>query len=110
MGLSNFDIQKIAKHLEIPNFKGVFTRDQLPKKIGNKEAGIVNLNTSNEPGSHWVAYFRDGSKKIYFDSFGQVIPKFHCGRAKFQCGGQKFILGSFIVGEQNFNVGEKNLC
>ena len=36
MGLSNFDIQKIAKHLEIPNFKGVFTRDQLPKKIGNK--------------------------------------------------------------------------
>ena len=74
MGLSNFDIQKIAKHLEIPNFKGVFTRDQLPKKIGNKEAGIVNLNTSNEPGSHWVAYFRDGSKKIYFDSFGQVIP------------------------------------
>ena len=74
MGLSDFDIQKIAKHLEIPNFKGVFTRDQLPKKIGNKEAGIVNLNTSNEPGSHWVAYFRDGSKKIYFDSFGQVIP------------------------------------
>lgn len=74
MGLSNFDIQKIAKHLEIPNFKGVFTRDQLPKKIGNKEAGIVNLNTSKEPGSHWVAYFRDGSKKIYFDSFGQVIP------------------------------------
>ena len=32
------------------------------------------MNTSKEPGSHWVAYFRDGSKKIYFDSFGQVIP------------------------------------
>ena len=74
MGLSNFDIQKIAKHLEIPNFKGVFTRDQLPEKIGNRESGIVNFNTSKEPGSHWVAYFRDGSKKIYFDSFGQVIP------------------------------------
>jgi hypothetical protein len=74
MGLSNFDILKIAKHLEIPNFKGVFTRDQLPEKIGNRESGIVNFNTSKEPGSHWVAYFRDGSKKIYFDSFGQVIP------------------------------------
>ena len=57
-----------------PNFKGVFTRDQLPEKIGNRESGIVNFNTSKEPGSHWVAYFRDGSKKIYFDSFGQVIP------------------------------------
>ena len=74
MGLSNFDILKIAKHLEIPNFKGVFTRDQLPEKMGNRESGIVNFNTSKEPGSHWVAYFRDGSKKIYFDSFGQVIP------------------------------------
>ena len=74
MGLSNFDILKIAKHLEIPNFKGVFTRDQLPEKIGNRESGIVNFNTSKEPGSHWVAYFRDSSKKIYFDSFGQVIP------------------------------------
>ena len=74
MELSNFDISKIAKHLEIPNFKGVFTRDQLPEKIGNRESGIVNFNTSKEPGSHWVAYFREGSKKIYFDSFGQVIP------------------------------------
>ena len=74
MGLSNFDILKIAKHLEIPNFKGVFTRDQLPEKIGNRESGIVNFNTSKEPGSHWVAYFRDGNQKIYFDSFGQVIP------------------------------------
>ena len=74
MGLLNFDISKIAKYLEIPYFKGVFTRDQLPEKKGKKETGIVNFNTSKEPGSHWVAYFRDGSKKIYFDSFGQVIP------------------------------------
>ena len=55
MGLSNFDILKIAKYLEIPNFKGVFIRDQLPEKIGNRESGIVNFNTSKEPGSHWVA-------------------------------------------------------
>ena len=74
MGLSNFDILKIAKYLEIPYFKGVFTRDQLPEKLENKESEIVNFNTSKEPGSHWVAYFRDGNQKIYFDSFGQVIP------------------------------------
>ena len=74
MGLSNFDILKIAKYLKIPCFRGVFTRDQLPEKIENKESGIVNFNTSKEPGSHWVAYFRDGNQKIYFDYFGQVIP------------------------------------
>ena len=48
--------------------------DELPEVSKYKDSGIVNFNNSHEPGSHWVAYFRDGSKKIYFDSFGQVIP------------------------------------
>ena len=25
-------------------------------------------------GSHWVAYYKDSDKRIYFDSFGQVPP------------------------------------
>ena len=74
MGLSNFDIIKIVKHLKIPNFKGPFMRDELPKTTQKQECGIVNFNTSTEPGSHWVAYFKDGNERIYFDSFGQVIP------------------------------------
>ena len=74
MGLSNFDIIKIVQHLKIPNFKGVFMRDELPSAPQNKECGIVNFNKSTESGSHWVAYFKDGEKRIYFDSFGQVIP------------------------------------
>ena len=74
MGLSNFDILKLVKHLKIPNFKGPFMRDELPKKPEKQECGIVNFNTSTEPGSHWVAYYKDGKERIYFDSFGQVIP------------------------------------
>ena len=74
MGLSNFDIIKIVQHLKIPNFKGVFMRDELPTTPQKQECGIVNFNKSTEPGSHWVAYFKDGEKRIYFDSFGQVIP------------------------------------
>ena len=73
MGLSNFDIIKIAQHLKIPNFKGCFMRDEL-ETPSKQECGIVNFNKSTEPGSHWVAYFKDGSRRIYFDSFGQVIP------------------------------------
>ena len=49
-------------------------RDELPKKPEKQECGIVNFNTSKEPGSHWVAYYKDGDERIYFDSFGQVIP------------------------------------
>ena len=74
MGLTNFDIIKLVQHLKIPNFKGVFMRDELPSAPQNKECGIVNFNKSTESGSHWVAYFKDGEKRIYFDSFGQVIP------------------------------------
>ena len=49
-------------------------RDTLPDKPREKECGILNLNKSSEPGSHWVAFFKDGDKIIYFDSFGQVVP------------------------------------
>ena len=49
-------------------------RDTLPAKIQDKECGVVNFNKSSEPGSHWVAYYKDGDKRLYFDSFGQVVP------------------------------------
>ena len=49
-------------------------RDELPRTPEKQECGIVNFNTSTEPGSHWVAYYKDGKERIYFDSFGQVIP------------------------------------
>ena len=74
MGLSNFDIIKLVQHLKIPDFREVFMRDTLPDKPREKECGILNLNKSSEPGSHWVAFFKDGDKRIYFDSFGQVVP------------------------------------
>ena len=71
--LSNFELLDYAKQLNIPNFRGVFMRDELPKKPWVNECGIVNFNTSLEPGSHWVAYYKDGKERIAFDSYGQVI-------------------------------------
>ena len=49
-------------------------RDELPEQPEEKECGIVNFNKSSEPGSHWVAYYKDGNERIYFDSFGCVAP------------------------------------
>ena len=71
--LSNFELIGYANQLNIPNFRRVFMRDELPKKPWKKECGIVNFNTSTEPGSHWVAYFKDDKERIAFDSFGQPI-------------------------------------
>ena len=72
--LTNFDLIDYAKKLNIPNFRGVFMRDTLPKSAQNIECGIVNLNTSKEKGSHWTCYFKKGANRIYFDSFGQITP------------------------------------
>ena len=59
-GLTNIDIYRYARELEIPYFRGVFMRDTLPNKPYSKECGIVNFNTSKQPGSHWVCYYKDG--------------------------------------------------
>ena len=73
--LTNFDIQRYVDQTNLSNFRGVFMRDTLPSRGPRQcECGIVNLNTSRQPGSHWVCYFKDKSNRIYFDSFGQITP------------------------------------
>lgn len=49
-------------------------RDKLPKKPRTKECGIVNLDESSGPGTHWVAYRKNGANIEYFDSFGNLKP------------------------------------
>ena len=34
----------------------------------------MDFNTSNQPGSHWVCYYRNKNEGIYFDSYGQITP------------------------------------
>ena len=73
-GLTNLQLVNYAQELKIPNFRGVFMRDTLPRKGSSNECGIVNFNTSEQPGSHWVCYYKDPDRRIYFDSFGQITP------------------------------------
>lgn len=70
--LTNFELLDYAKQLKILNFRGVFMRDNLPNSPHKNECGIVNFNTSKEPGSHWVCYYKN-KDRIYFDSYGQAI-------------------------------------
>ena len=74
--LTNFDIYDIVKELSIPHFRGVFMRDTLPKAPRKHECGIMNFNTSEQSGSHWVCWYvsNAGSNRIYFDSFGCITP------------------------------------
>ena len=74
-GLTNIELIDYIKKLNIRDCRGVFMRDALPQEPKEKECGIMNFNKSNEPGSHWVCYYKNGNTRIYFDSFGQVTPK-----------------------------------
>ena len=66
--LTNIQLSTYAPELKILHFRGVFMRDTLPQYPYIVECGIVNLNTSNQAGSHWVCYYRNKSDRIYFDS------------------------------------------
>ena len=37
ISLTNFDLYKYVERLKIPNFRGVYMRDTLPKKTWKKE-------------------------------------------------------------------------
>ena len=65
--LTNFEIQKYYKNE--PRFNGVFSRNNLPKKIKNG-AYVINLDEYADVGTHWIALFCKKNEIAYFVSFG----------------------------------------
>ena len=51
------------------NFGGVFACNQLPEKRQHNSF-IINLDKSNEPGSHWIALHFLNNTCFYFCSYG----------------------------------------
>ena len=71
--LTNFEIQKYYKNK--PKFNGVFSRNNLPKKIKDG-AWVINLDEYADVGTHWIALFCNRNETVYFDSFGvEHVPK-----------------------------------
>lgn len=56
------------------NFLGVFSRDTLPKSSLKHGGLIVNTDTQNLPGTHWVAILIRENEAYYFDPFGYQPP------------------------------------
>ena len=58
-----------------PIFKGVFASDQLPKEkeIQTKSAYIVNVDTHDKQGSHWLSIFVENDQCEVFESYGLPI-------------------------------------
>ena len=80
--LSNFDLLKWIDFLKIPNFKGIFARDELRPR--EHSPCIINLDSLKNVGTHWVccvpgrfaSLASPGDRALwYFDSFGLGFPK-----------------------------------
>ena len=70
--LTNFEVQKYYKNE--PWFNGVFSRNNLPKKIKD-EAYVINLDEYADVGTYWIALFCNRNEIVHFNSFGvEHIP------------------------------------
>ena len=70
--MNTHTIDRVLRKFQVRNYLGVFARDKIPRdKIG---IFVVNLDASDQPGSHWVCVFTDGKKGEFFDSFGRPPP------------------------------------
>ena len=51
-------------------------KDELPKTINTIECGVINLENSDQDGTHLTAYYYDSKnrKNYYFDSNGNAPP------------------------------------
>ena len=56
-------------YINEPRFNGVYSGNNLPKKI-KKGAYVINLDEYENTGTHWIALFVKTNEAIYFDSFG----------------------------------------
>tara|TARA_R110000782_G_scaffold251072_1_gene338580 strand:+ start:45 stop:506 length:462 start_codon:yes stop_codon:yes gene_type:complete len=54
-------------------YMGTFTSDKFPKLTDDIPYCIINVDTTNEPGSHWmgVCKYSGADKYLVFDSFGR---------------------------------------
>lgn len=74
MALRTSEIWKVMRR--DPAFLGVFAFDRVPHSLKKGDVKmVINMDTADKPGSHWVAIWRRNNKGFYYDSFGRPPPK-----------------------------------
>ena len=93
--LTNFELRKYYQNE--PRFKGVYSRNNLPKKIKDG-AYVISLDEYEDTGTHQVALFCKRNEIVYFNSFGvEHVSK----EIKKIIGHKNIILNTFQVQANN---------
>ncbi len=69
---NNFQLEEYAKKLGLP-LKNILMRDEM-NKLNEDGFYIINLDLSNNQGTHWTSLYFHPLKCCYFDSYGFVPP------------------------------------
>lgn len=73
--LSEHELRVSPKQLQIPHFRGVYTRNAMPNTLPwENESAHVNLEDESGLGIHWVFYKKRGIRVYYFDRYGNLRP------------------------------------
>ena len=74
--LTNFELLDAVKKLKIKKIRGIFMRNELPRRPLDRESGILNLDGVSGRGTHWVCWYKNKpeGENFYFDSFGVQPP------------------------------------
>lgn len=72
--LYDYEIQNYADKFNIDHFRGVYDRENLPRKPLKYESFVLNLDDIENPGTHWVAVRKIDNVALYFDSYGDLPP------------------------------------
>ena len=74
--LTNFELLDAVKKLKIKTLRGIFMRNELPRRPLDRESGILNLDGVSGRGTHWVCWYKNKPEgdNFYFDSFGVQPP------------------------------------
>lgn len=67
-------LHHIGKSMFGKRFHGVYPSDKITI-LKSGQSCILNLDSSNQPGSHWIGLYKKGKKTYIYDSFGRNHTK-----------------------------------
>ena len=70
---NNNQLFKLGKYLLGNKFLNVYSSDQFPKNVKNNQCFIINTDSINEPGTHWIAVYKYKNKFYFYDTFNRKI-------------------------------------
>ena len=73
--ISNFEIEDYCMKKALP-LKGVMSKDLLDNTaLKNGDCYVLNLDSADGVGSHWVCLMKNKGTTLYYDPFGVVPPE-----------------------------------